>query len=49
MEFESDANWKLLVQFLPEGWENKAQELGALTRRRKIVSAETLLRILPFT
>jgi transposase len=46
MDFEVDANWKLLVQFLPEGWEDKAQELGALTRRRKIVSAETLLRIL---
>lgn len=46
MDFEVDANWKVLLQFLPEGWEDKAQELGALTRRRKIVSAETLLRIL---
>ncbi len=39
-------NWKLLLQFLPPGWEQKAKELGAVTRQRKISSAEILLRIL---
>jgi hypothetical protein len=41
-----DENWKFLLQFLPEGWEQKAKELGAVTRQRKIISAEILLRIL---
>jgi len=41
-----DQNWKFLLQFLPRGWEQKAKELGALTRQRKITSAELLLRIL---
>jgi hypothetical protein len=44
MQFED--NWKFLIQFLPEGWEQKARELGAVTRQRKILSAEILLRIL---
>jgi hypothetical protein len=39
-------DWKILLKFLPEGWEAKATELGALLRRRKIESAETLLRLL---
>lgn len=38
--------WSVLVKFLPLGWERKAQELGALTRRRKIKDPETLLRVL---
>ncbi|MFA5613328.1 MAG: IS4 family transposase [Methanoculleus sp.] len=46
MEFDFDANWKLLLQFLPEGWEDKAWELGAISRRRKIRSPEMLLRII---
>lgn len=41
-----DENWKFLLQFLPQGWEQKAKDLGAVTRQRKIVSAEILLRIL---
>ena len=41
-----DENWKFLLQFLPQGWEQKARELGAVTRQRKIMSAEILLRIL---
>lgn len=41
-----DENWTLLLQFLPEGWEPKAKELGAVTRQRKIMSPEILLRIL---
>jgi Transposase DDE domain len=39
-------DWEILLSFLPAGWAEKAVELGALARKRKIVSAETLLRIL---
>ncbi len=39
-------HWRILVRFLPKGWEQKAYDLGALARRRKIDSAETLLRLL---
>ena len=39
-------DWEILVKFLPERWEEKALELGALVRKRKIDSAQTLLRIL---
>lgn len=39
-------DWKILLKFLPEGWEDKARESGALVRKRKIDSAETLLRVL---
>jgi len=38
--------WVILKKFLPSDWQNKASELGALTRKRKIDNAETLLRIL---
>jgi hypothetical protein len=41
-----DENWKFLLQFLPDGWIPKAKELGAVTRQRKIISEEILLRIL---
>jgi hypothetical protein len=36
----------VLTSFFPEGWEKKAYETGALVRRRKIDSPETLLRVL---
>lgn len=39
-------DWEVLLSFLPVGWAQKAFELGAMTRKRKIVSAETLLRLL---
>lgn len=39
-------NWIILTRFLPEGWQSKAQELGALVRKRKIIDAGTLLRVL---
>lgn len=39
-------DWNILLKFLPEGWEDKASESGALVRKRKIDSAETLLRVL---
>jgi hypothetical protein len=35
-----------LIRFLPEGWQVKAKELGALRRCRKVPDAETLLRVL---
>lgn len=39
-------NWEVLLTFLPNGWEEKAKELGALLRCRKFVNAESLLRTL---
>lgn len=39
-------DWEILLRFLPAGWETKATELGALVRRRKIDSPQTLLRLL---
>lgn len=42
----SKDDWEILLRFLPEGWEAKATELGALVRRRKIESAQALLRLL---
>ena len=38
--------WEVLTKFFPKDWEAKAYELGALVRKRKIGSAETLLRVL---
>ena len=35
-----------LLQFLPEGWEAKAKELGALQRAGEIKTAEELLRLI---
>lgn len=43
---ESLENWRVLLQFMPTEWEEKAKELGAVTRQRKIESAEKLLRVL---
>jgi hypothetical protein len=40
-------DWELLMRFLPEGWRDKARELGALRREgRKFASIEALLRTL---
>lgn len=38
--------WAVLTQYLPAGWKEKARELGALTRKRKIDNPDTLLRVL---
>ncbi|MBF0466044.1 MAG: IS4 family transposase [Nitrospirae bacterium] len=38
--------WEILKRFLPKDWEAKATGLGALTRKRKITNASTLLRLL---
>jgi hypothetical protein len=39
-------DWDLLMKFFPKGWIEKAYESGALIRKRKIDSAQTLMRIL---
>jgi hypothetical protein len=39
-------DWNALTTLLPENWQEKAWELGALRRTRKIRSAEELLRLL---
>ena len=39
-------DFEYLVRLLPEGWQAKAKELGALKRCRKVESAEVLLRVL---
>lgn len=39
-------DWEYLMTFLPDEWEMKAKELGALLRCRKFTDAESLLRIL---
>jgi len=41
-----DSDFAYLLALLPEGWQEKAKELGALRRRRGIPDAETLLRLL---
>jgi hypothetical protein len=43
---DNNKDWQLLIQFLPEGWEKQAKELGALKRQRKFKSASDLLRLL---
>ncbi len=37
--------WEELKSFLPEGWEEKANESKAICRTRKVGSAEELLRV----
>ena len=39
-------DWKVLSSFLPEGWEGKARECGALVRARGVADASALLRTL---
>lgn len=39
-------DWHVVLSFLPDGWEEKARELGALVRCRKFANAESLLRTL---
>ena len=43
---EQEDDWEVLMTFLPEGWQAKAKELGALLRCRVFDSAENLLRAL---
>lgn len=43
---KQDENWQVIVRLLPQGWQEKAKELGAITRQRKIKGADELLRVL---
>lgn len=38
-------DWQALLSFLPQGWEQKAKELGAFSRSRKLATPEILLRV----
>src|SRR5260370_6365192 len=44
--FEELDDWDVLCSFLPDGWQDKARECGALTRARGVGSADALLRVL---
>lgn len=39
-------DWELLMRFLPDGWRDKARELGAFRRAREFANAGQLLRTL---
>jgi len=41
-----EEEWGVICSLLPEGWQEKARELGAVRRLRGVGSVETLLRIL---
>jgi len=43
---DTQEDFDYLLSFLPSEWQEKAKELGALRRCRKIPDAETLLRVL---
>jgi hypothetical protein len=40
-----EAGFKRLLPVMPEGWDQKAKELGALARGRQIKSARDSLRL----
>jgi len=40
-----EKRFKQLLELLPEGWEGKSKELGALQRAREIKTPEELLRL----
>lgn len=42
---ERIAGYSKIISMMPEGWEEKARELGALTRSRKIETAADLLKL----
>jgi hypothetical protein len=43
---EDLSDWQLVLHFLPEGWREKARQLGALRRAKKFESSGCLLRTL---
>jgi hypothetical protein len=45
MEGEN-GEFEAVLAFMPDGWEEKAKELGALVRARKVKTAEELLRLI---
>jgi len=42
---ERIAGYEKILEMMPDGWEDKARELGALTRSRKISTAADLLKL----
>ncbi len=44
--FDQEQDWDFLLTFLPQGWKEKAKELGALLRCRNFADADSLLRTL---
>jgi hypothetical protein len=46
MSLSGAENWDILTTFLPDEWEEKARELGALRRCRRFSGAASLLRTL---
>lgn len=42
----TEEDWGIVTAILPEGWQEKARELGALRRCRRFENAEPLLRVL---
>jgi hypothetical protein len=46
MDMLNTDDWEILKRFLPAGWATMATKLGALRRKRKFPSAESLLRVL---
>jgi hypothetical protein len=42
---EEKAGFEWVLSVMPEGWEQKAKELGAFTREGEIKSAHDLLRL----
>ena len=40
------SDWEIVLRMLPQGWQDKARELGALRRCREFRDAATLLRVL---
>ena len=42
----ADEQWGILADLMPEGWELKARELGALRRTRSVKNPSALLRML---
>ncbi len=45
-DHDLDTQWKLLLHLLPAGWRDAAWTQRALVRRRAIVSAEALFRLI---
>jgi len=46
LDLRGKDEWKAILHFLPEGWEEQAKELGAFVRTRRISSPQDLLKIL---
>ena len=41
-----DEDWNIVQSLLPEGWQDKARELGAMRRERGFANPAALLRVL---